>query len=204
MFTGLVREFATIKSFSGEKLVIKSNYKPSIGDSIAINGACLTVTEVMWGGFAVKLSHESQKILATENFRGKVHMEPAMRLSDRLDGHIVQGHIDCVGEITQIHKTSDSYDYVIEVPEQFMNLIIPKGSVAVDGISLTVNEVYKTGFRLTIIPHTLEQTLFGSYNTKRRVNIETDMFARYIQHMLSRGTQNTLSWGDVDKMHGMY
>lgn len=203
MFTGLVREFATVKSFSGEKLVIKSNYKPNIGDSIAINGACLTVTEVMWGGFAMKLSHESQKILAVENFRGKVHMEPAMRASDRLDGHIVQGHIDCIGEITQIHKTSDSYDYVVKLPEEFMKFVIPKGSIAVDGISLTVNEVFVDSFRLTVIPHTLENTLFSTYNTKRRVNIETDMFARYIYRMLNHAQQKP-TWGDIDRMNGMY
>jgi len=204
MFTGLVREFATVKSFSGEKLVIKSTYKPSIGDSIAINGACLTVTEVMWGGFAVVLSHESQKILATENLRGKVHMEPAMKMSDRLEGHIVQGHIDCVGEIIQVHKTSDSYDYVIKVPDEFMKFIVPKGSIAVDGISLTINEVFDDSFRLTIIPHTLEQTLFGGYRTKRRVNIETDMFARYIHHMLNRGNQNKIEWNDIDRMQSMF
>jgi riboflavin synthase len=203
MFTGLVREFATVRSFSGEKLIIKSSYKPSIGDSIAINGACLTVVEVAWGGFTVVLSHESQKILATENYRGKVHMESAMKLSDRLEGHIVQGHIDCVGEISQIHKTSESYDYVIKVPSEFMKFIVPKGSIAVDGISLTINEVFTDSFRLTIIPHTLEQTLFGSYKTKRRVNIETDMFARYIHHMLSHG-EAKLTWSDVDKMQGMY
>ena len=204
MFTGLVREFASVKSFSGEKLVIKSSHKPSIGDSIAINGACLTVTEVMWGGFAVVLSHESQKILATENYRDKVHMEPAMRLSDRLEGHIVQGHIDCVGEITQIHKTSDSYDYVIKVPSDYMKFIVPKGSIAVDGISLTINEVFEDSFRLTIIPHTLSQTLFGGYKSKRRVNIETDMFARYMYHMMSRGSDKKLTWGEIDRMQGMY
>ena len=204
MFTGLVREFASVKSFSGEKLVIKSAYKPSIGDSIAINGACLTVTEVMWGGFAVVLSHESQKILAVENLRDKVHMEPAMRMSDRLEGHIVQGHIDCVGEITQIHKTSDSYDYIIRVHSDYMKFIVPKGSITIDGISLTINEVFEDSFRLTIIPHTLSQTLLGGYKSKRRVNIETDMFARYVHHMMSRGDTKPLSWSQVDRIQGMY
>jgi riboflavin synthase len=204
MFTGLIREFGHVKSFSGEKLVVKAVHKPSIGDSIAINGACLTVTEVMWGGFAVELSHESQKILATENFRGKVHLEPAMRLSDRLEGHIVQGHIDCVGEVTQIHKTSASYDYVIKIPDEFMKFVVPKGSVAVDGVSLTVNEVFEDSFRLTIIPHTLDGTLFGSYTTKRRVNIETDMFARYIHHMTNRSVAKKPSWSDIDHIQAIY
>jgi len=204
MFTGLIREFGTVKSFSGEKLVVKTVHKPGIGDSIAINGACLTVTEVMWGGFAVELSHESQKILAVENFRGKVHIEPAMKLSDRLEGHIVQGHVDCVGEVTQIHKTSASYDYVIKIQKEFMKFIVPKGSVAVDGVSLTINEVFDDSFRLTIIPHTLDGTLFGSYKTKRRVNIETDMFARYIHHMISTGETKKPSWGDIERIQAIY
>jgi len=202
MFTGLIREFANVKSFSGEKLVLKSNYKPKIGDSIAINGACLTVTEVAWGGFSVQLSHESQKILATENLRGKVHMEPAMQMGDRFEGHVVQGHIDCVGEIVRIDRSSKAYDYYIKVPEKFLPLLPPKGSVTIDGVSLTINEPLEDGFRLTIIPHTLQTTLFGDYKVGRKVNVETDMFARYLAHMF--GGKKTLSWDDVDKMLTLY
>ncbi len=202
MFTGLIREFASVKSFSGEKLTLKSNYKPKIGDSIAINGACLTVTEVAWGGFSVELSHESQKILATENLRGKVHMEPAMQIGDRLEGHIVQGHVDCVGEITRIDRSSKSYDYYIKVPENFLPLLPPKGSVTIDGVSLTINECMDDGFRLTIIPLTLQTTLFGDYKVGRKVNVETDMFARYLMHMFGR--KNSISWDDIEKIQALY
>lgn len=202
MFTGLIREFANVKSFSGEKLTLKSSYKPKIGDSIAVNGACLTVTEVAWGGFSVELSHESQKILATENLRGKVHMEPAMQMGDRFEGHIVQGHIDCVGEIVRIDRSSKAYDYYIKVPEKYIRLIPPKGSVAVDGISLTVNESLEDSFRMTIIPHTLQTTLFGDYKVGRRVNIETDVLARYIAHIFA--PKKSLTWDEVEKIQALY
>lgn len=229
MFTGLIREFATVKSFSGEKLSLKSVYKPKIGDSIAINGACLTVVDVAWGGFSVELSHESQKILATENLRGRVHMEPAMQMGDRFEGHVVQGHIDCVGEITRIDRSANGYDYYIKVPKQFTPLLPPKGSVTIDGVSLTINEPLEDGFRLTVIPHTLHSTLFEDYKVGRRVNVETDMFARYIAHMLgvsrkgatralidgeaaldgkspelSAPKSSSLSWEEVEKIQAIY
>lgn len=203
MFTGLIREFGTVRSFSGERLSIKAKHKPKIGDSIAINGACLTVTEVMWGGFAVELSHETQKIMAIENLRGKVHMEPAMSLGERLEGHIVQGHLDGVGEIVRIDKTSLSYDYIIKAPKDMMDLIAPKGSIAIDGVSLTVNEVFNDEFRLTIIPHTLENSLLGDYKAKRRVNIETDLFARYLKRLLSANS-NKPSWSDIEHIQSLY
>ncbi|HRF56019.1 MAG TPA: riboflavin synthase [Campylobacterales bacterium] len=202
MFTGLIREFATVKSFNGEKLSLKSSYKPKIGDSIAINGACLTVTEVAWGGFGVELSHESQKILATENLRGRVHMEPAMQMGDRFEGHVVQGHIDCVGEIVRIDRSSNGYDYYIKVPKEFIALLPPKGSVTCDGVSLTINETLDESFRLTVIPHTLQTTLFGDYKVGRRINVETDMFARYLAHIFRK--KNSLSWDEIDKMQALY
>ena len=152
MFTGLIREIATVKSFSNNLLVLKAKYKPNIGDSIAVNGACLSVVWIRGDEFGVELSHESQKLLATQNFKKKVHIEPAMRLSDRLEGHIVQGHIDCVGKIIKIENGSDFY---ISIPSEFIKFVIPKGSITVDGVSLTVNEVFEDSFRLTIIPITL-------------------------------------------------
>ncbi|MCW8837856.1 MAG: riboflavin synthase, partial [Thiovulaceae bacterium] len=100
MFTGLIREIATVKSFVGSTLSIKSKYKGALGDSIAINGACLTVTNVLNDGFSVELSPESQKLLAIENYKNEVHIEPAMMMGDRFDGHVVQGHVDCVGEVS--------------------------------------------------------------------------------------------------------
>ena len=203
MFTGLIREFASVRSFSGDKLSVKAKHKPKLGDSIAINGACLTVTDVMWGGFTLRLSHETQQMMAIENLRGKVHLEPAMSLGDRLEGHIVQGHIDGVGEIVRIQKTSDAYDFYIKAPQNIADLIAPKGSIAIDGVSRTVNDVVNDEFRLTIIPHTLTNTLLGDYKPKRLVNIETDLFARYLKRLLSQNKANT-SWEDVERIQAFY
>jgi len=190
MFNGLIREIAKVKSFSNNKLLLKSKYIPNIGDSVAVNGACLTTTKVYGDGFEVELSPETQSKVALENYKNLVHIEPAMRLSDRVDGHLVQGHIDCIGEILETKKVNNSYDFIIKIPSEFTKFIINKGSIAVDGVSLTVNDVWSDRFRLTIIPHTFENTLFKTYKIHQRVNIETDMFARYIYNMFKKQPNN--------------
>jgi len=197
MFTGLIREVAVSKK-EGDKLYIKAIYRPSIGDSVAINGACLTVVELKSNGFVVELSSESASLLCTEKLNGKVHIEPAMRLSDRLEGHILQGHIDTKGKIKEIKKISVGYDFFISIPKEYIKFVIPKGSIAIDGVSLTVNDVFEDSFRLTIIPHTMENSLFKSYKKGECVNIETDMFARYIYYLFK--DKKELSWSDVDSI----
>jgi len=186
MFNGLIREIAKVKSFSS----LKSKYIPQIGDSIAINGVCLTAVKIYNDGFSVELSPETQSKIALENYKNEVHIEPAMKLSDRVDGHLVQGHIDCLGEILEISKTQNSYDVVIKIPTEYMKFVINKGSIAIDGVSLTINDVWSDRFRLTIIPHTFENTLFKTYKIHQRVNIETDMFARYVYNMFKKQPDN--------------
>ena len=163
MFTGLIREMAKVVSFQNNFLTLKAQYTPKIGDSIAINGACLTVVKFDKNTFTVELSPESQKILAMENYKDEVHMEPAMMMGDRFEGHIVQGHVDCLGTVTAIKNNGNSTDFFISLPSEYSKYIIPKGSVTIDGVSLTVNEVLKDSFRLTIIPHTIDNTLFKRY-----------------------------------------
>lgn len=202
MFTGLIREFAEVVSYANNILTLRATYKPAIGDSIAINGACLTVIELFEGGFSVELSLESRSLLALENLKGKVHMEPALALGDRLDGHMVQGHVDCVGVIEKLAQRENGLDIEVSIPKASLKFVIPKGSVSIDGVSLTVNDVMQEGFRLTIIPHTLEKTLIASYKVGRRVNIETDMFARYLYHMFHK--QEALDWNGVDRIMATY
>ena len=194
---------AEVDNFSDNILTVKANYQPKIGDSIAINGACLTAIKVYDDKFSVELSPESQSTLAMENYTGKVHMEPAMMMGDRFEGHIVQGHVDCIGKITNIIQNGNSTDFFISIPKEYMRYVISKGSITVDGISLTVNEVFKDSFRLTIIPHTIENTLFNTYMINSNVNIETDMFARYIFNMFKKEDQE-LSWESVDKIMASY
>ncbi|RLA73446.1 MAG: riboflavin synthase [Epsilonproteobacteria bacterium] len=203
MFTGLIREMATVKSYSGDTLSLRAEYKPKLGDSVAINGACLSVVNVTSDGFSVELSPETQKLIAVDNLKGKVHIEPAMMMGDRFEGHIVQGHIDTVGTISQIKNNGNSYDVFVEIDPKFIPYIVPKGSITIDGVSLTVNEVLENSFRLTIIPITMKETLFGTYRKGSRVNIETDMFARYIEHLL-RHRKAPISWDDVDKINALY
>ncbi len=204
MFTGLIREVATVKSLVGSTLTIKSKYKAELGDSIAINGACLTVVKVNNDGFSVELSPESQKLLAMENYRGEVHIEPAMKMGDRFEGHIVQGHIDTIGTVKEIKNNGNSYDVFIEVDKKFIPYIVPKGSITIDGVSLTINDVNAASFRLTIIPHTMKETLFKSYKKGSRVNVETDMFARYVSHIINHQKSSSLSWDEIDAISTSY
>jgi riboflavin synthase len=203
MFTGLIREMAEVDNFSNNILTIKASYKPNIGDSIAINGACLTVVEIYDNKFSVELSPESQSVLALENYSGLVHIEPAMMMGDRFEGHIVQGHVDCIGTIINIVQNGNSTDFFIAISSKYMKYVISKGSITIDGISLTVNEVLKDSFRLTIIPHTIENTLFHTYSINDSVNVETDMFARYIFNMFKKD-KDELSWETVDNIMSSY
>ncbi|MGA1941077.1 riboflavin synthase [Arcobacter sp. YIC-310] len=206
MFTGLIREMAQVVSLKNNFLTLKAKYSPKIGDSIAVNGACLTVVRYTSDTFTVELSPESQKILAMENYKDEVHIEPAMMMGDRFEGHIVQGHVDCLGTISAIKNNGNSTDFYVSLPSEYSKYIIPKGSVTIDGVSLTVNDVMKDSFRLTIIPHTIENTLFKRYKVGTKVNLETDMFARYVYNMF-KGTQekkDKLSWNDVDRIMATY
>jgi len=202
MFTGLIREKAKVVSFANNFLELKADYKPEIGDSIAINGICLTVVAIKNGHFTVELSPETKKIIAVENLKHFVHIEPAMKMSDRLEGHIVQGHADTVGEVQKIEKKESSFDFYIKIPSDYIKYVVPKGSITIDGVSLTVNDVYHDSFRLTIIPHTIENTLIKNYKIGTRVNVETDMFARYLYHMFHK--EKNITWDDVDRIMANY
>ena len=205
MFTGLIREIATVKRYANNILTIQSPYKAKVGDSIAINGVCLTVIRVNSDGFDLELADETRSIIDESKIKGRVHIEPAMQLDDRFEGHIVQGHVDCVGTVSSITPRSNATDFIIKVDPKFIAYIIPKGSITIDGVSLTVNDVYSDSFRLTIIPHTLRETLIGEYKVGTKVNIETDLFARYIDHILQhRSTKKSMSWDDVDKIKALY
>ena len=210
MFTGLVREFGKVKSLQGAKLSIQAKHKANIGDSIAVNGACLTVIALLSDGFVVELSEETQAKVALESYQGFVHIEPAMRLSDRLDGHIVQGHIDGIGVISAIKAHSVGKDFFVDVDSNILALCIPKGSIALNGISLTINAIYDSTLRLTLIPHTLHNTLFSQYQVGTRLNIEKDCLARMVKHFLeskmpqSKQCDSTLSWDAVDRILGSY
>lgn len=204
MFTGLVRELGEVQSLKGAKLTIKAKHKAKLGDSIAVNGACLTVIEILQNGFVLELSEETQKHIALESYKGLVHIEPALRVGERLDGHFVQGHVDSVGEIVDIKTHKIGTDFFIKVDSNTLKFCTPKGSIAINGISLTINEVLDFSIRLTIIPHTLKNTLFNAYKIGDRVNIETDCLARMVWHFMQKKPISKLSWSEVDSILGGY
>ncbi|TXE89285.1 riboflavin synthase [Campylobacter volucris] len=202
MFNGLIRELAFVKSYQNNTLTLNAKYKPNLGDSIAVNGACLSVTQIYHNGFSVELSYESRTHIAIENFKDYVHIEPALKFGDRLDGHLMQGHIDAIGEIIKIQNNQNGIDFYIKAPKDIMMLIANKGSIGIDGVSLTINEVFDDSFRLTIIPITFKETLFKKYTIKRRVNIETDLLARYIYRQIHH--KETLTWQQIDQISSLY
>jgi riboflavin synthase len=202
MFTGLIREIGKVESFSNSLLKIRANYTPKIGDSIAVNGTCLTVVELWGGGFSLELSPETEMHIATENLSDEVHIEPAMIMGDRFEGHVVQGHVDTIGTVRRIENNGNSTIFEIGIEFDKIALMMPKGSVAIDGVSLTINRVLKDGIELTIIPHTIENTIFKNYKIGTRINIETDLFARYVARILN--FKKEFSWEDIDQISAIY
>lgn len=203
MFNGLIREIAKVQSYQNNTLSLKAKYRPNLGDSIAVNGACLSVTKLYEGGFEVELSRESRTRIAIENLKDKVHIEPALRYGDRIDGHLMQGHIDFIGTLEKIQKDENGVDFYISLPKEAMKFMAEKGSIAVDGVSLTINEILKNGIRLTIIPITFKETLFKDYQVGRKINIESDLLARYIYAQL-QGKNKGLSWEEVERISYLY
>jgi riboflavin synthase len=158
-----------------------------IGDSIAVSGACLTVTALSGGGFVADVSAEtlSRTTLQSATAGDRVNLEKALRLGDRLGGHIVLGHVDGVGTIREKRGLSQSVVFGFEVDPTLSRFIAAKGSIAVDGISLTVNSCEKNLFYVNIIPHTAAGTTLGIKTASDRVNIETDILARYLDRLIS-------------------
>ncbi|HFU5771274.1 TPA: riboflavin synthase [Campylobacter jejuni] len=203
MFNGLIREIAKVQSYQNNTLSLKAKYRPNLGDSIAVNGACLSVTKLYERGFEVELSRESRTHIAVENLKDKVHIEPALRYGDRIDGHLMQGHIDFIGMLEKIQKDENGVDFHISLPKEAMKFMAEKGSIGVDGVSLTINEILKNGIRLTIIPITFKETLFKDYQVGRKINIESDLLARYIYAQL-QGKNKGLSWEEVERISYLY
>ncbi|HEB9314241.1 TPA: riboflavin synthase [Campylobacter coli] len=203
MFNGLIREIAEVKSYQNNVLTLKTDYRPNLGDSIAVNGACLSVTKLHSDGFELELSHESRKHLAVQNLKDRVHIEPALRYGDRIDGHLMQGHIDFIGKLEKIEKDENGIDFYISLPKEAMKFMARKGSIGIDGVSLTINEVTKNGIRLTIIPITFKETLFKEYKIGQEINIESDLLARYTYTQLQDKNKG-LSWEEVERITYLY
>lgn len=200
MFTGIVEDTGVIKTV--EKKDKESTFTISVGhmdlsgaalgDSIAVNGACLTVTTLGGGEFTVDASHEtlSRTTLGTLAPGARVNLERALRAGDRLGGHIVNGHVDGVGRVVSKMKSGGSYVFRFSLPEELARYVVEKGSVAVDGVSLTVNSSEGNEFTVNIIPYTLSETTFGGLEPGSPVNIECDVIAKYVEKLASGARGN--------------
>ncbi len=191
MFTGIITDIGTVRAVSqagDTRFEITTGYDlgtVDMGASIACNGCCLTVIEKGPDWFAIQASAEtlSKTTLADWGQGTRINLERALKIGDELGGHIVSGHVDGLGKIISITPEGDSKRFQFRVPDELARFIAPKGSVAIDGTSLTVNEVEGNVFGVNIIPHTQQVTTWGSMKVGQRVNIEIDMLARYVARL---------------------
>lgn len=192
MFTGIIEAVGRIKQVEqrdkGVRLTIASDRLDfsdvAIGDSIAANGVCLTVIALAGNAYTVDVSQESLSCTVGLGEPGEVNLEKAMRLSDRLGGHLVSGHVDGVGEVVKFEPVGESHLLTIRAPRELSRFIAPKGSITVNGVSLTVNEVRDGAFSINLIPHTVEVTTLKHLKPGAGVNLEVDMLARYVDRLL--------------------
>jgi riboflavin synthase len=198
MFTGIVTAIGKIERaqpLAGDvRLTIDSGTLGlddlAIGDSIAVSGACLTVVAIERSDFLADVSEETLRCTVGLEVGSEVNLEKSLRLSDRLGGHLVSGHVDGVGQVLTFERVGESWLLRVRVPEDLVKYIARKGSITVDGVSLTVNEIGPAMFEVNLIPHTLEVTTLKHLKVGRGVNLEVDMIARYVERILS--TSNTV------------
>ena len=194
MFTGIVTDVGRVREVvpgGATRFVIETSYDAGripLGASIACAGACLTVVDCAPGRFAVEASAETLSRTTLGGWRPgtRLNLERPLALGDELGGHIVQGHVDAVARIVGRRPEGDSVRFVVEVPGPYACAVAPKGSVTLDGVSLTVNEVDGARFGVNVIPHTLSATTFGAAEEGARVNFEMDVLARYVARLLGK------------------
>lgn len=191
MFTGIIEAIGNISAVSPSNgdatLTIVSDQLDlsdvAIGDSIAVNGVCLTATDIQGGQFTADVSRETLNVTTGLNETQPVNLEKALTLQDRLGGHLVSGHVDGVGEVMQFEPVHDCWLLMIQSPPALSKYIARKGSICVNGVSLTVNTIKKDVFTTNIIPHTIEKTTLGTLKHGDKVNLEIDLIARYVERM---------------------
>ena len=194
MFTGIIADIGTIvdkqKRDGGLRLRIETNRlgmeDVKLGDSIAVNGICLTAVKIEGNSFTVDVSRETLNCtVGLEQQGAQVNLEKALRLADRLGGHLVSGHVDGVGEVMDFVNLGESWKLVVHTSHELSKYIAAKGSVTINGVSLTVNKIEGTAFEVNLIPHTLQETTLKELHVDSRVNLEIDLIARYVERMLS-------------------
>jgi riboflavin synthase len=192
VFTGLVQDLGQIahieRSEQGARLTVRSTLVGELheGDSVAVNGVCLTATSLGQGSFDAEVMNETlqRSSLQDADTGGEVNLELPLRASDRLGGHMVQGHVDGVGTVSEVVPDGFARRVTIQAPEDVLRYVVSKGSVAIDGVSLTVTECDDASFTVSLIPETLERTNLGRAQPGTRVNLEVDVLAKYVEKLV--------------------
>ena len=202
MFTGIIEEIGKVERIEKNSRNCKLSIKASkiltdihLGDSIAVNGICLTVTHFNHQAFTVDVMNETwgRTALTLLKHGSEVNLERALSVNGRLGGHIVTGHIDGTGKISSIKKDDNAVWYQINTQKEILDLIVEKGSITIDGISLTVAKVSKVNFSVSVIPHTLEQTILKSKQVGSTVNLENDILGKYVQKLMDNSPKSEIS-----------
>jgi riboflavin synthase len=210
MFTGIIKAKGSITAMNKRggdvRLTVRSDGLPwgdyEIGESIAVNGVCLTAVVLHEDGFDTDVSVETLDVTALSSLGpgSAVNLEPAISLGERLGGHLVSGHVDCVGCVISRNNDARSVRLTVEIPSEYARYVAKKGSVCLDGVSLTINEVSGNSFDLNIIPHTAAVTIIGDYEVGSTTNVEVDLLARYLERLISKDSDGISL--DFLKAHG--
>lgn len=208
MFTGIVEEMGAItsieKTLAGTRLTILASAVMGdlkIGDSVSVNGTCLTVVTKGERSFVVEVSPETLSVTTLGQLTGgaPVNLERAMRLNERIGGHLVAGHVDGVGTIRSRHQEGNAICFTIEAPSDILRYCVTKGSITIDGVSLTINEVADHSFSIAIIPHTAKVTILGLKQVNDTVNLESDLIGKYVERLLQERSQLPKTTPVIDK-----
>lgn len=183
MFTGIVREAARVASFDDGRLVVETVVQAEVGDSVALDGVCLTVIEARDETLAFDVVPET--LARAKRFGDRVNVEPALRVGDPLGGHYVQGHVDAVGNVRAVERSASDMRMTIEAPPQVLRYCVDKGSITVDGVSLTIAELGDESLTVALVPHTLATTTLGELEAGRDVNLEVDVLAKYVERLVA-------------------
>ncbi len=193
VFTGIIRELGRVESLNGESAGIRLRIvapvtasSTAVGDSVAVNGVCLTAVEVEGGILAFDAVPETLRRTSLSRLAdgGSVNVEPALRAGEPLGGHLVQGHVDGVGRVLRLKPEGEGARLAVEAPQELLRYVVEKGSITVEGVSLTIAALAPAGFEIAIVPHTLNATTMGSLAAGDEVNLEVDVLAKYIERLL--------------------
>jgi riboflavin synthase len=182
VFTGIVRDRAPVESYEAGRLVVRTALTAAVGDSVAVDGVCLTVVDGEDGRLAFDVVPETEG--RTKPFRAQVNLEPALRAGEPLGGHYVQGHVDGVGRVRSLDGEGDGKRLVLEAGPEILRYCVEKGSIAVEGVSLTIAALRDDIFEIALVPHTLAATTLGELTPGDEVNLEVDVLAKYVERLV--------------------